>query len=437
MTMDPRHRLTTGINRARLVTEAKRAARPSVFLVAGLVAAVAIASYFLTNISEVIGKKTYEVRFEVSDAFGIFEGFDDVRFRGVKAGTIKKIERRGAQVVLVAEIRKDRGTVYRDARAQLRPITPLNDIYLDIVDPGSPKAGKASSDQPLDESQTDAFVTVPEVLDVFDSDVRGNVHRLLDQLGNGMEGGGVELRRALVALGPFLEEAGGVSRQIAIRKHVTRRLIHNSAVVTTELGQREKGLRRLVSTGAATLGSLHGGSDDLEATLAELGPTLTELRSSLAAVRGVVDDVDAGVNSLYPVAERLPQGLRALRALNASLGPAVDRLRRPVRTLLPWVTQLDRVSDRLPPIATALRPLVPTVDRLSRRLVDCEKGVIGFFQWNTSLTKFGDENAPIPRGNLAFGVPAVGLPGEPLREPAEACTPGPVPRGVPTEEDTH
>ena len=38
------------------------------------------------------GRKTYEVRFKVDNVFGIFEGFDDVRFRGVPAGTIEKIE---------------------------------------------------------------------------------------------------------------------------------------------------------------------------------------------------------------------------------------------------------------------------------------------------------------------------------------------------------
>jgi len=58
---------------------------------------------------------------------------------------------------------------------------------------------------------------------------------------------------------------------------------------------------------------------------------------------------------------------------------------------------------------------VPTVSRLTQRLVDCENGVIRFFQWNASMSKFGDQNAAVPRGNLAFGVPDGGAPNEPRR----------------------
>jgi len=168
-----------------------------------------------------------------------------------------------------------------------------------------------------------------------------------------------------------------------------------------------------------------------------IGPTFTELRSSLASVRGVIDTVDTGVSSLYPVADRVQAALTSLRSLNASLSPAVAALQHPVSSLVPWVGQLNQVSDRLQPIATALLPQVPTVDRLAQRLVDCQKGVIGFFQWDTSLTKFGDQNGPEPRGNLAFGVPAIGLPGEPLRTPERGCTPGLPVRGVPTPGDLH
>lgn len=439
MTMvdDPRNRITEGVTRSRLKAEARRASGPSAIFIASIIAALGIAAYLYTNISEIFGHDTYEVRFAVDQNYGVFEGFDEVRFRGVPAGTITKVERSGAQLIVVATIRKDRGVVYRNARAQIRPITPLNDVYLDVVDPGTPAAGRADADRPLDERQTETSVTVPDVLNVFDADVRASTARLLDDLGNGMEDGGAKLRQSFVALGPFLRQAGTLTDQVAARQVATKRLIHNAAVLTRELGRRETELKRLVETGAATVGTLSDESDGLDRTLAELGPTVTELKASLAAVRGVVTDVDTGVQSLYPVADEVDEGLASLRSLNATLGPAISSLRGPVRTLVPWVRELDQVADRLKPIATSLRPQAPTLNRLTQRLVDCEKGVIGFFQWNTSLSKFGDENAPIPRGNLAFGVPGVGLPNEPLRQPVQACAPGLPPRGVPSKEDLH
>lgn len=435
--LDPRNRIAEGVTRARLQTEAKRAAKPMTVFIFALVIGVGVAGYLARHISPIFGHQTYEVKFAVNEDFGVFAGFDGVRFRGVPVGTISKVERTDGHLILVAKIRKGKGVVYRNAKAQIRPITPLNNVYLDVVDPGTPSAGKADPNRPLPESQTATSVTVPDVLNLFDADVRQSTSKLLDQLGNGMADGGLKLRRALVALGPFLGQAGDLTRQIAARQDATKRLVHNTAVLTTELGRRDVELKRLATTGAATVGTLQQGSGDLDSTLAQLGPTFSELQASLASVRGVVDDVDTGLTSLNPVADRLPGALASVRSLNKTLSPAIAALRRPVQGLTPFVAQLNRVANRLSPIATALRPQTPTLGRLTQRLVSCEKGIIGFFQWNTSLTKFGDKNGPIPRGNLAFGIPSSGLPGEPLRQPEKACTPGPVIRGVVTDKDKH
>jgi hypothetical protein len=251
-----------------------------------------------------------------------------------------------------------------------------------------------------------------------------------------MADGGVRLRRAFVAVVPFLRQAGDLTRQIAVRKQVTKRLISNAAALTTELGRREIALKRLVASGAATLGTLQQGSGDLDATLAQLGPTFTELRASLAAVRGAVDDIDAGVKGLYPVAERLPQSLASVRRLTADLDPAVRALIPAVYQAGRWTPGVNFVSRAAMPAVDALTPQVPVIDRLTQRLVDCETGVIGFFQWNASLSKYGDLTAPIPRGNLAIGVPD-SAPGVPKRLPEKACTPGFPPRGIPSQEDLH
>jgi hypothetical protein len=55
----------------------------------------------------------------------------------------------------------------------------------------------------------------------------------------------------------------------------------------------------------------------------------------------------------------------------------------------------------------------------------CRAGRLrGFFQWNASLSKFGDARGPIPRGNLAVGIPDVGLPGVARRPAAKNCAGG-------------
>jgi virulence factor Mce-like protein len=422
--IDPRNRLSEGVNRKRLVQEGKRAVAPTaVWLLGGVVTLVAL-GFLIINISNVFGRSTYDVRFTASTAFGVFEGFDDVRFRGVPAGTISKIERDGDKIVLVARIREKYGPIYKDASAQLRPITPLNDVYLDITDPGTPSAGKADPKVALPQDQLETSVSVPDVLDGLTLDARVGAYRLLDNLGNGLDDGGVKLRQAFVALAPLVTQAGQLADQVAHREQVTRRLVHNTSVLLDELGSRDTQLKRLVTSGAATLGTLQEGSADLDATLREIGPTFATLRSSLASVRGVVDDVDDGVQSLYPVADRLPQGMESVRRLSAALEPALASLQRPAREFPRWLKAVEVLSNPASRIGTSLlNGQIPPYARLTQNLIDCEPDVRGFWNWNTSLTKFGDALGPAPRGNLAFGLPAAST--ETVRQPPPNCVQGP------------
>jgi virulence factor Mce-like protein len=427
---EPRKRITEGITRERLAMEAKRSIRPTFIFGGGVVVTLLILAFLLSSISQTFGHKTRTVRFTSPTAFGVFEGFDDVRYRGVPAGTIQKIERHGAHVVLVARIRTEFGPIFKDARAELRPITPLNDEYLDIVDQGHEQAGEADPDVPLPGAQTRSSVSVPEVFDTFKADERRSFHVLLDQLGNGLADRGAALRAAFAEVVPFLQGAGRLTHQLAVRRAATKRLVHNASILTEELGSRQTQLRRLVTSGAQTLGTLQQGSSDLDATLREVGPTFTELRSSLASVRGVLGDVDTGLRSLNPVADRLPGGLAALRMLNADLVPTLKALEPTINDLAPFAVNLTPLFDHVAQSAHLLRPQVPVIDKLTRDLVSCERGVIGFMQWNTSLTKYGDKEGYDPRGNLTVGVPAVGLPGEPVRRPHVGCTPGVPETGV-------
>ena len=436
--IDPKERVSEGVNRARLSQEARRSVGPAIVFGLGLVLMAGILLWFAHQIEPSFGKKTHEVRFAVNNVFGVFEGFDEVRYRGVPAGTIEKIERDGDQPVLVAKIESQYGPIYRNAQAELRPQTPLNDMYLDITNPGTPNAGEATSSDTLPENQTTTMVTVPDVLDTFGKSEQQNLYTLLDQLGNGTADGGKRLQQAFVELLPFLKAAHTLTQQIDYRRAAMKRVIHNTALLTTELGNRDDQLKNLVAQGSATFGALHDESGNLDATLAELGPTFTQIRSTLDSVNGVVDDVDTGLKSLYPVADRLGPALGDIRALNDTLGPAVRDLRHPVQHLVPLAQNLLPASVDLNDSFKSLLPQIPTVNKVFRDAASCQNGVIGFFQWNSSLAKFGDSLSLVPRGNLGWGFPEPGVPGEPLRQyDGRSCTPGPIQSHVATLKDMH
>lgn len=400
--VDPLDRLTHGVNLVRLKIEGRRALPAIPTLVLAALATFAGGALLFSQLTPTLFKSTRVVRFAVDDAYGVTPGVNDVRYRGVPAGAIKTIDRDGTQVVLEVSLRKD-FPVYADVRAVLRPETPLEDMYLDVVDPGTKGAGKLSGTVPA--ARTDTSVNIDDVLNTLRSDERTRLSQLLDNLGNGMAGGGDGLRRTVNAFTPFLADAGVITDQVARRKAMTQRLISNAALLTSELGKREEQVRHLVRDGSATLGTLSEGSSDLDATLREIPPSLRSVNASFGALRGVLEDVDQAVTDLDPVADRLPSALGDVRTLNKALAPAVDELQTPVRRLVPFAATLRPVAGDLDVTAQALRPQAGSLNTITKDLVSCEKAVIHFFQWNSSLSKFGDVRGPIPRGNLAAQAP--------------------------------
>lgn len=417
--MDPRNRRTKGFTKVRFKQESRRGARSLVTIILATIVALLLAGWIFTQLSTTLFRGTQQVRFTVDQAYGVAEKISDIRYKGIRAGRITKIDRKGEDLVLTAELDKDYGPLYRNARAQLRPATPLQDLYLDVIDPGTPGAGKLG-DGTLPRTQTDTSVNVDDVLAVFQADERARLRELLDNLGNGLEDRGAALQAAVVQLTPLLHNATEIADALADRSAQTKRLVHNASILTEELGARDVQLRTLVREGAATFGTLQAGSADLDATLRELPGTLESVNTSFAALRGIVDRVDLAVDNLKPVADRLPSTLSSVSRLDGALGPAVSSLRAPVRELVPLSRRLVPVTSDLSAAAKALRPSVPALDKTTATLAECERGITGFFQWNASLTKFGDIRGPVPRGNLAIGVPDSGL-SDTTRTPGKNC----------------
>lgn len=436
--IDIRERKTDRINRARIKLELKRSVRPTIVVLACALLGLALVGYVVSQMSPALLSSTYTAKFELDDATGVAAGIHEVRFKGIPVGDIAELEIVDERPIVTVEIQERYGKLYRDLRAQLRPTTALQDMSLDIVDRGSPEAGEVDPEVPVSATRTETPVNISDVLNMLAPGERQRFRQMLDDLGNGMADRGASLRAILVEGVPFVKVAGDIARQLRQRQPVVARLVHNTAALTGELGTREEQLRRLVREGGGALSALQEGSGDLDATLAELPPTLTRLDSSLAAVRSVVDEVDSAVTSLYPVANRLPGALSDARALAADATPAVRDLQPPVDRLLPLSEGLRPLSADLDGAIQRLLPEIDTVDKVTTGLAGCKKGIQGFFQWNSSMSKFGDSRGPIPRGNVVLGAQSSGVLNDPNEFAPQGCTPGKVVGGrVPTEKDMH
>jgi ABC-type transporter Mla subunit MlaD len=405
--MIDRSRLTDHVSPSLLRLELRRAIQPLIVFAIGVAVAAVAGYYVLNNISGGIGS-THTMQFEVADATGVVPGRAEVRFYGITAGEITAAKLAQGHAVLTVTVANKFGPVYRNAQAELRPNTALQDMYLDIVSRGTPAAGVAGSGYVVPLSQTQSPTNLAEVLNTFQPDVRTQLYNLIDQLGNGLADRGADLRQTFVLLAPFLQIAGNVSRQLAVRSVLTRQLVHNAAALTDLLASRSTQLRELVSSGSQTLESLSiAGGTPLRETIAQLPPTLVALQRFLTQTDGLLPPLNRAAGALQPVADQLPTSLANLKALGVSADPALRRLRAPVQKLVPLAGQLQPFASDLAGSLQRIAPQVSDVNSLTQDLADCTKQINEFFNWDASMAKLHVSIGQQVRGNANFGFYSV------------------------------
>lgn len=420
------------VDRARIALEAKRSFRPLV------VYAIGFAIFVFGGMGYVRSKlpggqlgDAQEIRFVVDDASGITPGQSELRIKGIPAGVLSAVEMRGGRPIVSAKVREEFTPVFQDASLAVRPNTALEDNYADIVDRGSPAAGRATRDRPLRAEQVAASVQVEDVLNALQPDVRTHLGAMLDQLGRGLGERGDDLRAAFVKAVPLLRVAGRLTHELKERSRLTKSLVHDTALLTGELARRERGLRGLVRNGAVTFDQLAASARPLDATLAELAPTLRAVFTSFEALRGVLPDVDRAVEALQPVARSLPTALPAVRALGKSADPALDALRRPVDRLVSLARNLAPLARDLDAAVTALRPQMGAIDHVTKSTAGCGQAIQRFFQWTPSVFKFGDSRAHAARGDFAFSIDTASAARDPNVFIGKSCAPGAPKRATP------
>jgi ABC-type transporter Mla subunit MlaD len=401
--MIERDRLTEHVNLATLKLELRRALRPLVLLAIGFAATAGAGYYILANINGGVGS-THTLRFDVADATGVVPGRAEVRFYGIAAGQVLNVQLKRGHAVLTASVADKFGPVYKNAQAAVRPNTALQDMYLDITDRGTSNAGVAGPNYVVPLSQTQSPVNLADVLNTFGPDVRTQLYNLIDQFGNGLADHGVDLRRAFVLLAPFLQVAGNVSHQLAVRASLTKELVHNAATLSGVLASRSISLHQLISAGTKSLEALSTqGGTPLRQTIALLPRFVSTAHAILETITTLNPVLARALVNLRPVVRDLPSGLSNLRALAASADPAVRRLQAPVSSLVPLANQLQPFSADLSTALQRISPQVPDVNTITQDAANCIPWIDEFWNWDASMSKWHDALGEMVRGNVHIG----------------------------------
>jgi virulence factor Mce-like protein len=404
------------IDTQRLKLDLRRSWRPFAMYVAMAVAAITIAVLLSRNLTFERPWDSYvTVRAAFSDVKGIVPSKDPVRISGVNVGVVSGAQVNGGEAVLTLQIQKQYGPVYRNAQLRIRPVTPLDDLYVDITDRGTAAAGVAGSNYTIPVTQTITPVDISRVLDAFDAPTRERLTILLSELGRGLQDNGAQLREAFVQLAPFLTVAQQATQALAIRQREVRELVHNFGGLTVALDERNLQLSTLLRSGDATLSRLESVDQPLGATLSELPGALQAMQSSFARVSRLTNALDPALSALEPVATRLDSGLVGLASFGRAATPALEALRPAISSLEPLARTLVPSAGALDSAFTRLRPQAPQFDAITNDAALCRQTLGTFFNNTLQVFKFADANGSFPRAQLTedsdalqFGQPAAG-----------------------------
>ncbi|MCW3012701.1 MAG: Mammalian cell entry [Solirubrobacterales bacterium] len=361
-----------------------------------------------------VAKRVYQVAFD--DTKGVTPGVQRIRLAGVDVGVVRDAKLVDGRPVLTLSIEKSKGKIYADARMRLRPLTPLQDMFVDIESRGTEAAGELGDDQVLSARRTVSPVDVSRVLNTFDGTTRERMRLLLDDMGRGLEDNGAQLRASFEQLAPFLKAADRTTGVLKQRRQQVARVVTNLGKLTTALSERDEQLTSLVRDGNSTLAEISRVQDSFDSTLAQLPPLLSTMRTSFAALRTTEDELDPALADLRPVADKLEKGLEGLERFAVQATPAIASLEPAVKQLRPLADDLRPAARSLRSSLTALRPQVPKLDRMTDETVPCLPQIGNFFNNTISVLKFYDSYGTFPRGentvdgNGLFGLgPAVNL----------------------------
>ena len=329
-----------------------------------------------------------------------------VRIAGVEVGKVTKVEPKdGGAADVTMELKDDALPIHDDARAQIRSRIFLEGNFFIDIQPGSPSTGDLEDGSTLPITQTASNVTLPDILDVLNSDVRTDLQTFLHEYGTvALQGGGAKaFNRAIKSFEPAYRY-GALTNDALLGvdpDHDVQRLLRGQQKTFAALASNPQDLKELVTDLNITAGAIASQDTALEAavpalrdTLREGYPALGELNAALPTLRTFAREAIPGVRSSVP-------------ALDAAI---------------PWFTQARGLvqQSELKGLAADLRHAVPSLVKLNTRLVPFLQQLRALSSCtNHVLVPFVESDIPsIEEGNSGHSVRAqinrsfVGLAGE-------------------------
>jgi phospholipid/cholesterol/gamma-HCH transport system substrate-binding protein len=379
---------------------------------------LAAAGYLLGNASFTPPwAQRFEFRVELADAVSVSPGnSQEVRIAGVPVGLITASEPTDHHTSLVTLSLEPGHPIYDNAHVVLRPVNPLNQMYI-TLNPGGPPGRPLPEGGIIPVAQTSRPIQPDEVLDKLDDNARAALTSLLAESDNALANAPATLGPDLKAADRSLRTLRPVVARLRVRHDNIQKLITALADISTALGHNDARLTGLVDSTQATLRTLARRDDDLSAALSELPGTTDQLRTALDKTSDLTHQLNPTLDDLEAASGELPGALSDLTDMVGPLrdtvdaaGPVVSKAGAIVHDLRPVAGDLHGAFDDLAPVTGCLGEYTA---KIAPWMYD-----LGAFVYNTnSMWSGSDRNGGFGRGHLTIHATAPLGQQRPQRDP--------------------
>lgn len=323
----------------------------------------------------------YKVRAMFHNAFILVPG-EQVKAAGVPIGTIDSLDVENRQAAVVLNITDQRFQDFRsDASCQIKPQSLIGERFVECVvtqprSAASPlppplrkiESGPGKGQYLLTADRTSNSVDLDLINDVMRLPYRQRLSIIFAELGVGLAANGANLRSAVRAANPALEQV----------QKLTALLAKNNRALATIADQGDRALAPLAAQRARVAHSIEAMATTATATAekrAEMEAGLAKLPAALRAIRPSMEDLSALADQMQPVATDLRSsagdlnriiigsrglaeaGTPALRELSQTAQQTSDTL----LTARPVLTDLKQFAADARPLAANLAALLTSL----------------------------------------------------------------------------
>jgi phospholipid/cholesterol/gamma-HCH transport system substrate-binding protein len=340
------------------------------------------------------------IKIELADAVAVSPGnSQEVRIAGVEVGQIVASAPTDHNTSLVTLSIAPGHTVYDNARATLRSVNPLNQMYV-TLNPGGPPGRPLPEGGIIPVTQTSRPIQPDEVFGKLDESARTALTELLAESDNALVDAPRVLPADFKAADSSMLTLRPVVQRLQTRSDNIRKLIAALSQVSFALGANDTRLASLVDSTEQTLGVLAQRDDDLGRTLQQLPGATGELRHALDSTSKLTHQLNPTLDDIHAASDQLPDALNALTDMVGPLHDTANSARDVVSKARPIVSDLRPMTGDLRDSVSDLRPVTKCLDDVTSKIAPWMYDLAAFTYNSNSIFSTSDPNGGWVRGHL-------------------------------------